>query len=115
MDWRKRLHLTNSIISDEVDAYLKQNNFYEDKMSPRFMNEESFFSKIKNHDAPCLRLDVEDPRCHSSTMRIFVANDEIYMEVQNDFRSYERSWYVDVSGGVTIDNIDKILNEVTKM
>jgi hypothetical protein len=82
-------------------------------MRPRFFNAESYNDKIKNRNAPCLRLDTDDPEDRDYTMRIFVAKYEVYMEVQTSWGSYDRSYHMDIEDGVTLENVDEILDKIT--
>ncbi|QPK89813.1 hypothetical protein IEN91_05080 [Bacillus velezensis] len=112
-NWKKKLGKEDDyIISEQVDNYLKQHDFYEHTLSPRFFNDESFVDQIVNHDAPCLRLDIDDPRDSDNTMRIFITSSEVYMEVQNGWRSLDRSYHKKLDK-VDMENIDEILDEVS--
>ncbi|AXQ67655.1 hypothetical protein KIOSHI_172 [Bacillus phage Kioshi] len=112
MSWKTRLNGQGIIINGQVDAYLKGEGFYESTMSPRFFNDFSFSERIQYPDVPCLRLDTDDPDNSEYTMRIFVSAHELYMEVQNSWRSLDRSWYVPAPDGVDIENIDELLDEL---
>ncbi|QEG04232.1 hypothetical protein [Bacillus phage BC-T25] len=93
-----------------LEKYLAANGFYEGKLSPRFHGEETCVSEIKNLHAPCFRLDTDDPRNGDHTLRVFVTDTEIYAEVQNDYRSFERSYYIPVPNGLNLINIIEYMN-----
>lgn len=116
MSWQKKLNVRNEeegIISAEVDKYLKNHGFYESTLSPRFFGEETFRSSIKEPGVTCLRLDTSDPRDKEYTMRIFITEKEAYMEVQTSWRSFDRSWHMDIEEGVSMENIDEVLDEMS--
>lgn len=115
MSWKKRLGLENGfVISEEVDKYLKSNTFKDSTLSPRFYNEISHVSSISHHDAPCLRLRVEDPKSSSQDMTVYVNSNDAYMEVQTSNGSLDRSYHIDLSGkDLDIGTIDSVLDELT--
>lgn len=126
MSWKQRLNLTDeneeaidSIINPSIDAYLKSLGFYESRMSPRFFNSESYASQILDEKAVCLRFDTDDPSdtdpYSDSTMRIFINSKEVYMEVQNGYRSYERSYHMKIEKEeqLTVSDSDEILDIIT--
>ncbi|AXU41238.1 hypothetical protein BC01_141 [Bacillus phage BC01] len=105
----------NRVLEDmQLEWYLLRNGFYVDKLSPRFYGEETCVSEIQNLHAPCLRLDTDDPRNGDHTLRIFVTDSEIYAEVQNDYRSFERSYYIPAPHGVNVVNIYEYINIIIR-
>lgn len=115
MSWKQRLNVEKFIISSEIDRYLVSHGFYVATMNPRFFGENTHCSDILEEDAPCLRLDTDDPQDRDYTMRIFINAQEVYMEVQTSYRSFSRSHHMKLEGGVNIDNIDAILDEISSM
>jgi hypothetical protein len=113
MSWKKKLNVDHFIISPEVDEYLKKHEFYESTMNPRFFGEETYSSDIISDGARCLRLDTEDPKNREYTMRIFITHEEVYMEVQNSWRSFDRSYHKKLDESVTLSNVDGILDEIS--
>ena len=113
MGWRKKLG-TGVIVDEQVDEYLKGNGFYESTLNPRFLNDWSFVDHIKEHGAPCLRLDTTDRDRGNPeyTLRVFVATNELYMEVQTSWGSLDRSYHVHAQYGITMDNIDELMDEL---
>lgn len=115
VSWKKNLNVDESIISFEVDGYLKNHGFYTSTMNPRFFGENTDSSDILEEDAPCLRLDTDDPQDRDYTMRIFINAQEVYMEVQTSYRSFSRSHHMKLEDGLDMNNIDAILDEISSM
>ncbi|UXQ89016.1 hypothetical protein Thu_173 [Bacillus phage Thurquoise] len=112
MGWKQKLNTQGILIDARVDAYLKGEGFYESTMNPRFLNDWSFVSSIQNHGAPCWRLDTGDPNDSDYTLRIFVSETELYMEVQTSYGSLDRSYHVATPEGVTMETVDDLLDEL---
>lgn len=113
MGWRKAIG-TSVIVDEEVDTYLKGEGFYESTLNPLFLDDWSFVDHIKNHGAPCLRLDTSDRTNGNSgyPLRVFVAATELYMEVQTSWGSLDRSYHVHAQYGITMENIDELIDEL---
>jgi hypothetical protein len=115
MSWKEKLNKEHYIFNKEVDEYLLSHGFYYDKMSPRFMNDESHWESIKEHNKPCLRLDMEDPDNKGYTIRVFINRLETYKEVENSWRSFESSNHIGYQASYfDIELIDRMLDELLK-
>jgi hypothetical protein len=113
MDWKQQLNTTGIIIDSEIDDYLKKNGFEESTFKPRFYNEESYCSEIKNFDAPCLTLYTDDPKDRTNSLKLMINRKEAYLEVSTDYRSLDRSYHITIEEELTINLVDDILNELT--
>jgi hypothetical protein len=113
MGWKEKLKVAEYVISAEIDKYLEGHGFYKSTLSPRFFNEESYSSQIIEPDATCLRLDTDDHKDSDYTMRIFITPKEVYMEVQNSWRSFDRSHHTKIHEVLDISRIDKILDDIS--
>lgn len=115
MGWKEILNKEDYIFNKEVDEYLLSHGFYYDKMSPRFMNDESHFAVIKDHNKPCLRLDEDDSSNKGYTIRVLINRLEAYKEVQNSWRSFESSNHIGYQASYfDIEFIDNMLDELLK-
>lgn len=117
MGWKQRLGVDgDSLISKEVDEYLKENGFKESTMSPRFVNSTSLHHKIIKKEAQCLRLIVGDPSNSNNKLTIFINRQEVYMEVEDRGGKFFRSYHekIDSSSDLDIEWVDKILDKVSK-
>lgn len=113
MNWKQKLNITNFIINESVDKYLKNCDFYKSTMNPRFFGEETYSSEIMTKNSSCLRLDTDDPKNDDYTMRIFINQKEVYMEVQNSWGGFERSYHYKVHEPLTVELVDEILDRIT--
>ena len=113
MDWKQKLNTSGFIINEEIDGYLKKNEFQEATFSPRYYNDWSSASEISDYDAPCLTLYTSDPRDRSNSLKLMINNKEAYLEVSTDYRSLARSYHIAIEEELTIELVDKILDELT--
>lgn len=113
MSWKKILDREEYIFDPSVDDYLIKHGFYFDKMSPKYMNDDSDWNNISYLNAKCLRLDASN--CNDDTwITIYFNTDEVYLEVEDScgFKYshrepvYETSWSIQV--------VDRILDEITR-
>ncbi|AFQ96449.1 hypothetical protein [Bacillus phage vB_BceM_Bc431v3] len=110
MSWKKKLG-TSVIVDEEVDAYLKGEGFTESTLNPIFKDDWSFVENIVDNGAPCLYLKTTDPDNRQSTMHIYVAANELYMEVITDWDSLDRSYHIH-EWGITMENIDQLMDKL---
>lgn len=99
-------------VGDEIPVkkYLKKKGFYEDTMDPRFMNGYCYDQLITGK--PCLRHDSDiNDGC---TLRIFINETDIYFEVQTSYSSYQTSDRYEPKDYPTVEDIDKLLDEILK-
>ena len=114
MSWKEKLSKEHYVFNREVDEYLLSHGFYYDKMSPKYMNDESHFDVIKSHHKPCLRLDTEDMENDSYTISVFINKLEVYKEVQTDY-GFGHSNHIGYQASIfNIDLVDETLDELMR-
>lgn len=91
-----------------IEKYLKDRDFYEDTMNPRFMN--GYGYDQLNIGKPCLRHDSDiNGGC---TLRIFINETDIYFEVQTSYSSYQCSDRYETKDYPTVVDIDNLLDKI---
>lgn len=109
MGWKNNLC---TIQNATIENYLKKLDFYESTMSPRFIAGDS--NLIQNPDSKCLRLDTDYKDYVDYTLRIFVSNTEVYVELQNGWRGFEFGRHESIDSDITIEELDEILDRLTE-
>lgn len=113
MNWKQKLGIkeVEAIFSEEIDNHFKDLRFYEHTMDPRFYN-------VGNWDdltlgVPVLRFDANWN--DGGVQRVFMNQNEIYVERQTNYRSYDGSSYHKFETPPTsIEEIEEVLNSVVK-
>lgn len=116
MEWKRRFGVENVIISSEVDRYLIDAGFVVDKFTPRFIrdSDDDWYEKIKNHDLPCLVLHTKDPGDPEQYLRLYINEEEAYLEIETSYRSFHRNYYRE-HNVKTVDEVDELLNDMCRI
>lgn len=120
MDWKEKLGIEQKetpeenakyIFDKQIDEYFLDLGFYEYKMNPRFMD--GYDYEKLTHDAPVLRFDGDWDR--GGTQRVFMNTNEIYVERQTNYRSFDGSDYHKFENPPTsIQEIEEVLQKLIK-
>ena len=123
MDWKEKLGIGIEedleleevyVFSREVDDYFKSLGFYVHTMNPRFFNEIQY--RRLTLDVPVLRYDGDWDSDNRGVQRIFMNGNEIYVERQTNYRSFDSSSYHKFKKRPpeSINEIETILNRLIR-
>lgn len=109
MSWKQNLGIEDDyIFNEQLDSYFLNLGFYESTMSPRFIVDEA---TQLSFDKPCLRYDGDWSYDNEGVQRIFINRNEIYVERQTPYRSFDgSSYYKFKQNPTTIEEIEEQLD-----
>lgn len=117
-NWKERLGIeseSNYVFNFEIDNHLLELGFYYSEMNPRFMNGNNYDDLTLN--AKVLRFDGNHPDDDGGVQRVFMNKNEIYVERQTNYRSYDGSNYRDLSvidEPLSFELLNSILDEIVQ-